>query len=255
MQTGAAVMACGAALVAMAATGVGSTAPVPAAPQAAVPQFATPRSDSPGARRRPFEHGRHERVSCTACHGSGERHRTVLVRTPQDCASCHHDAQRARSCNGCHSTRSLPPPGTVTVPLALTVGDTVVRRALPFRHDVHVRPGSGVTCRDCHTTPVTLAMSRDCGSCHAPHHRPEATCASCHAPVREGVHRATAHRSCSGAGCHATAVAPAPTLSRTLCLTCHAAQAQHEPGGACAACHAIPAERHRARREGAEGGR
>jgi len=189
---------------------------------------------------RPFDHSRHEQVSCSSCHGTGARHRTLLVNTPRDCASCHHDAGRAMRCSNCHASDRLPAPRAISTQMSLTVRDSAVSRLLPFRHDVHIREGLGLTCKECHGTPVTLTMNRDCASCHVAHHRPEATCSSCHTPPKTGVHQASAHLSCSGSGCHSPAVAPPPTLSRTLCLTCHVEQKEHEPLGSCADCHRIP---------------
>lgn len=186
--------------------------------------------------RRPFEHQRHDRVSCRACHGTGPRHRTILVRTARDCAGCHHDASRGGDCLRCHARADLPPAGRVGVLMALSVGDSARVRDLPFDHAVH----RDAACGACHATPVTLAPARDCGSCHERHHRPEASCSSCHARVARDAHDARAHLSCAGAGCHASAVAPPPALSRSLCLTCHEPQRDHEPGRACAACHEIP---------------
>jgi hypothetical protein len=185
---------------------------------------------------RPFGHERHEAVSCTACHGAGEQHRTLLVRTPRECAACHHDLTRAVTCTGCHSTGTLPEPGTLLHELSLSISADTRTRALPFGHVLH----AGVACLECHRAPVTLAMDRSCGSCHESHHRPEAECAACHSPSQQPVHGVDVHLSCAGAGCHAPHVAPRPTLSRSLCTVCHAAQRTHEPDGVCAACHLIP---------------
>jgi hypothetical protein len=185
--------------------------------------------------RRPFEHEQHEAVSCTTCHGAGERHRTLLVRTARECAACHHDRDRHATCTGCHAAGTLPEPGTVVHELSLGGAAPVRTRALPFGHALH----AAVACQECHRTPVTLAMDRSCGSCHEGHHRPEAECAACHSPPGQPVHGAGVHLSCAGAGCHAPAVAPPPTLSRSLCIACHVAQRTHEPDGVCAACHLI----------------
>jgi hypothetical protein len=182
---------------------------------------------------RPFQHARHEAVPCTVCHGVGAEHRTVSVRSPRDCASCHHAEAPARSCTACHSPPSLPEPGAVSRVLALEVWNASRVRLLPFGHVVH----AAVACRSCHTTPVMLAMERGCGSCHESHHKPEANCAACHEPPLQGTHDVRAHLTCAGAGCHAPRVAPSPALSRELCLVCHAAQQQHEPGLECAHCH------------------
>jgi hypothetical protein len=184
-------------------------------------------------RPRPFDHERHEAVSCTACHGTGVNHRTLLVRSSRDCAACHHGGVRA--CVGCHASGSLPKSGTVLRDLSLGVWPATRMRELPFAHSLH----AGITCRECHRTPVTLAMDRSCGSCHESHHRPETECTACHSPPGQPVHGAAVHLSCGGTGCHAPAVAPSPALSRSLCIACHEQQRTHEPGNDCSGCHLI----------------
>jgi hypothetical protein len=213
-----------------------------AAPPADVPSWdsvdAEPLGQRGGAAAgspRPFEHERHEAVSCTVCHGAGERHRTLLVRTPRECAACHHDLTRAVTCTGCHATGTLPEPGTLLHELSLSISADTRTRALPFGHVLH----AAVPCHECHRAPVTLAMDRSCGSCHEAHHRAEAECTACHSPPQLPVHGAEVHLSCAGAGCHAPDVAPPPTLSRSLCTACHTAQRTHEPDGVCASCHLI----------------
>ena len=182
---------------------------------------------------RPFDHVVHEALSCTSCHGAGERHRTLLVKSPRDCAACHHDARSPRTCTVCHPTAALPEPGTVSRELALGVWTGPRTRQLPFGHGVHEQ----VACRECHGTPVTLAMDRSCGSCHESHHSSATDCAACHTPPMQPVHGAEVHLSCAGAGCHAPNRAPPLTLSRSLCLSCHVAQRDHETDGQCATCH------------------
>jgi hypothetical protein len=191
---------------------------------------------SEATRTRPFDHDRHQSIACTACHGAGERHRTNLVRTARDCAVCHHAPDRQADCARCHGPGMLPATLAVPVSLSLSVWTDSRPRNLPFGHGAH----TAVECRECHRAPVSLAVSRDCAACHEQHHRPTAQCATCHAVPERGAHPPEAHLSCAGAGCHASAVAPPPTLSRALCLTCHDEQRAHEPRGDCAACHQIP---------------
>jgi hypothetical protein len=190
------------------------------------------RPDTP----RPFDHARHERLSCGACHGAGELHRTLTVRTARDCAACHHDPRRGGACAVCHAAPARAEARGVSAPLSLTVWEAPRTRTLPFNHRVH----GNLACGGCHGTPVTLEVDRKCGSCHLEHHRPEADCAACHPAPAPAAHPAEAHLGCGGSGCHAPEVAPSPTLSRSLCLTCHLGQRAHEPGRACAACHEIP---------------
>lgn len=197
-----------------------------------------PRYQPPLARR-PFDHDRHHRVSCRECHGTGAAHRTMLVRTARDCASCHHDPRRAMECASCHTRERLPEQLLVPATMRLPPSGNVRTRELPFRHEIHL--AAGRTCGDCHRTDVTLQVDRECASCHASHHTATSECATCHVPAKAGVHNADVHLSCAGSGCHASAAAPSPALSRNLCLACHAAQKTHEPGGVCAECHRIPA--------------
>jgi hypothetical protein len=185
---------------------------------------------------RPFDHRAHESVSCTACHGAGGQHRALNVRSPAQCAACHHDAQRAQACTDCHAAADLPEPGHVSRSVLFGVWTDPRMRELPFGHALHEQ----LDCQECHRTPVMLAADRECSACHESHHRPEAECTACHVLVEQPAHQAAVHLSCAGAGCHAPLVAPSPTLSRTLCLACHPAQRAHEPDGTCAACHLIP---------------
>ena len=185
---------------------------------------------------RAFEHQRHETISCRSCHGTGSNHRTFLVQTARDCASCHHEETRAQTCKSCHGS-SPPENYPVNFVLRLSVWDTARARTLAFSHDKHGK----LDCKECHGTPVMLTRNRECTSCHESHHRAEATCSTCHASITERAHGESVHVSCAGSGCHAAAVAPAPTLSRTLCLACHVKQNTHEPGRRCTDCHRISA--------------
>lgn len=226
-----------------------STGAHPALPAGAGPAIAAsndrtiasvPTPVAETTRRRAFDHAVHESVSCTRCHGAGGEHRALLVRGPADCAACHHDDAAPRICSDCHALAGLPEPGHVILRLALGVWAAPQERELPFGHAVH----GAVDCRECHQRPVTLAMERSCGSCHEAHHSAASDCAACHGPATaraEHVHGARVHLSCEGAGCHAGAVAPAPDLSRSLCIACHAPQVEHEPGEACARCHLLAA--------------
>ncbi|HSJ32654.1 MAG TPA: hypothetical protein VK933_14530 [Longimicrobiales bacterium] len=192
---------------------------------------------SPGARPTEFDHRRHERISCDRCHGTGEQHRTLLLRTAADCLACHHgDAARGSECTACHERSQLPEPGTVRVSLELTVWQDSRTRDLRFGHVLH----ASVECRDCHGAPITLQMDRTCGSCHERHHTAAADCESCHVSPGPAVHDASAHLTCGGNGCHGARAAPA-AASRSLCIVCHAAQRTHEPSGDCARCHQVPA--------------
>lgn len=189
--------------------------------------------------RRPFRHAIHDALSCRGCHGSGATHRVTLVRTARDCAACHHDPQRGLACTKCHSSGTLTA-RSYNVSVRLRVVDAPRTRGIAFRHAPHIAEGSGVTCRDCHATDVTLARNRECGTCHESHHGGRAECRACHASPPKGAHDASVHLSCASGSCHSAVRAPSPTLSRTTCVFCHADRRDHEPGGSCAACHQIP---------------
>jgi hypothetical protein len=193
-----------------------------------------------GLQPRPFRHSQHESVSCTSCHGVGDEHRVTIVRTPRDCAACHHgpDVTPRYSCSDCHSAADMPQPGPVPATLALSVWDEPRIRDLPFDHERHTE----LQCQDCHTSPILLSVERECASCHAEHHYPDAECTSCHLPTEPEAHDPQAHLTCSGSGCHSGESAERPALSRSLCIMCHTEQWDHEPGGDCASCHMIPAD-------------
>jgi hypothetical protein len=192
-----------------------------------------PTAVGAAAGHRPFHHAQHESMTCTACHGAGSRHRSILVLTARDCAACHHAPARV-TCSGCHATSTLPEPGAVQREVAMSVWPETRIRELPFGHVAH----GAVPCRDCHESPVTLAVVRSCGSCHESHHHPDAACAACHTIPQQPVHGAAVHLSCAGAGCHAPAAVP-PAPSRMQCLACHPQQQQHEPAEGCAGCHLL----------------
>jgi hypothetical protein len=186
---------------------------------------------------RPFEHRAHERVSCLACHGAAGQHRTLLVRSPRDCASCHHDPRQGLECSSCHEAAALPEQRRVAANVAATAGAAARAGTLPFGHETHRL----VDCRECHQAPVTLALEAGCASCHASHHRPAADCTACHeAAAPRRTHDNNVHLGCAGAGCHDRSRVPDIMASRTLCLTCHAEQQAHMPAGSCVACHVIP---------------
>jgi len=228
----------GAALVVMVTAGaasLSSTAAATAAAQTGTSQVATQDSG-----RRRFEHRFHTSLSCLGCHGSGASHRMTVVKAPEGCNACHHDPARQLSCTSCHHEDQLARERNVPVTLTLQVARVAPTRTVSFRHEVHLASGTGLVCQNCHGTPVTMQRNRECTSCHDAHHDGRAECSDCHAPPPAGAHTAAVHLGCAGSACHAVAKAPVPTQGRALCVYCHAAQRDHEPGGACAACHRIP---------------
>jgi len=190
---------------------------------------------APGGGRPPVSHPIHRDVACTSCHTSERRHGETLVRTARDCASCHHRADRATGCTGCHAEREPAPPARVAARMTTAAGRAPRERALTFAHAPH----RDVACRDCHTAPVTLAVRRGCESCHAEHHVATADCIACHAgPVKE-AHRRAAHDGCTASGCHVSATAATLAPVRAVCLSCHQDQTRHKPGRECADCHRV----------------
>jgi hypothetical protein len=202
----------------------------------AVPSSGTGTPERGTAGPREFSHERHAAVPCTRCHGSGEQHGRMLVRGPADCAACHHGASVGRACAHCHPAPSLPAGLEVTRRLHLSVWVSPRLRRLPFDHRRH----SAVACVECHAPPPGMKARRECGSCHALHHTAVADCAGCHPAPAAEAHPAGAHLTCAGGGCHGASVAPSATLSRGLCLTCHAEQRTHEPRESCSGCHGVP---------------
>jgi len=193
--------------------------------------------------RRAFEHRYHEELPCRSCHGSGATHRMTVIRAPQDCDGCHHDPGRGFACSRCHSAGALAPVRPVPMPLTLRVAAAARTRTVAFQHAVHLAAETGIVCGDCHGSGASIALNRDCGSCHASHHGGRAECAQCHTRPAAEVHTRAAHLSCSAGTCHAPATAPTPASSREVCLFCHDKQREHEADGTCALCHRIPGAR------------
>lgn len=179
-----------------------------------------------------FQHARHARLPCTDCHGASARRGSMSVRGPESCRSCHHKPDQAAPCVTCHAAAiRVVRPAQVTFRVAARRGSAVTR-SLEFRHEQHAR----VDCAKCHGAGTDRAVAVTCTTCHADHHAADRNCATCHAGARGG-HDRTVHDGC--ARCHASAPLPSMAASRPLCLTCHAAQRDHHPGGSCATCHAI----------------
>ncbi len=184
---------------------------------------------------RPFLHREHEAVSCTECHGTDVEHGVMTVRTARDCAQCHHDPGRGYECAECHSPERIYGERPVDARMTFTVRDEPAFRELPFNHERH----EDLSCQECHTGPVMMAVELECASCHDDHHRPEAECSQCHLPA-DDAHGLDVHLTCYGSGCHASEVTR-PEWTRNVCLTCHTDQRDHEPGLSCEGCHRVPA--------------
>ena len=195
-----------------------------------------------------FPHDPHLRFDCTRCHAQvagHERHANVACRqcheapaptsagaSASECSSCHHGRSQPFGCLHCHDGEASdsPPPA---VPLTFRIAGATAVRTVAVPHARHAE----LACTRCHTGDHQAGAAAQCGACHQRHHQPAANCAGCHLPPREGVHDAASHRGCNGGGCHQDAAVLALPFVRAVCLMCHPAQVQHEPGGECATCH------------------
>ncbi len=110
----------------------------------------------PIMRELPFDHGNHQRVECSTCHGSG-------LQRPVDqtaCNSCHEDHHQATAqCTSCH----VQPPASAHTATA------------------HV----GCTGSACHVTPPFQGVPRQRNACLVCHqaqqdHQPGRECVVCH---------------------------------------------------------------------------
>ena len=214
--------------------------------QAAASQQGIPRRGG-SALDQPFSHRRHRGVECSACHQStGDKHGRLIVNTPRECQSCHHANNRTGvqaadaggrniTCATCHQPSELGRETKVPATMKLAVSGQTRTRELPFRHAQH----RDEACGTCHTEAVTLAPTKECSSCHAPHHEADATCRSCHEAGRQ-AHTVEAHLGCGGAGCHDQArLTEGLRETRNVCMTCHQEMLNHKPGRECATCHQV----------------
>lgn len=183
-----------------------------------------------------FSHERHASLTCHACHRPGEAHGRLVVRTKQDCQSCHHSTAQRTACSTCHAPSEIAATYSTKLQMRATVWQGARDRELPFRHALHEK----LECRSCHTGGADLTPKKTCTSCHEQHHQPAANCKSCHTGGAVGHPREATHQSCTGAGCHQDPPIVALEPTRNVCLTCHVKQVDHKPGGDCATCHLVP---------------
>ena len=192
-------------------------------PQAAVP-------DS-------FSHSRHEKLACLVCHETGTGHGLLTFARPRGCQICHHQAPARSRCVTCHETAEYAAPQRVTAVVTVP-GQQPRPRPVEFLHAVHKQR----VCTECHTTPVTLALSpakAACSDCHDDHHTVDRACSSCHSASQPKTAHNTldaAHQRCDA--CHTATTVARLTPTRDFCSTCHLEQAKtHYPQKECTACH------------------
>lgn len=185
-----------------------------------------------------FQHSQHESLECTACHRMDAEHGGTLVRSVQDCRSCHHTERTRMDCAACHPGAELREE-TFVLPRAfdLTVGQGPTERELTFLHGDHEE----LECASCHDDGPSLAVPElDCGSCHEEHHEVTTACFTCHVEPAGEDHDRTVHLTCSSAGCHQEVPVEGTPRSRAGCLWCHQDETDHRPGRECVACHLMP---------------
>ncbi len=178
---------------------------------------------------RQFDHERHvidADLRCTSCHTDFDDHGKTLLVTTADCAACHHQAPGQKNCAACHPG----PGGEPEAPVEHPIGR--------FPHEPHT--AMGLRCGACHQAPLMSALELDCGSCHGPHHQPEATCVACHRSGAKEKHAlAFAHSQCSQ--CHGDKAAGITEWTRDVCTVCHVDRVEHNAPVACHLCHEIEA--------------
>jgi len=131
-----------------------------------------------------FDHGRttgfalvgpHRGVSCDGCHGA-DRARLEKAPKPVTCATCHlaqakHGTMFGTGCTTCHQP-------------------TRFADLKPFDHRRTAFPlerrHAGLKCGACHDPKRTIAVDRECRTCHGDPHRGQAgsQCQDCHRPDR-----------------------------------------------------------------------
>ena len=193
-------------------------------------------SRPPPARADSFPHARHAKLACLVCHVTGSGGGRLTFQRPRGCAICHHQAPTTARCASCHRTEKYAAAQHVT--LTVTVpGHQPNQRPVDFLHAVHATR----TCLECHTTPVTLALTpakAQCKDCHSEHHEADLNCSACHTianPKAEHTLEA-AHQRCDA--CHTATTIARLTPTRSFCSTCHVAKAKdHYDLQECSVCH------------------
>ena len=179
----------------------------------------------------PRGHGSHADVGCASCHRASAQ-ATLTTLSPEQCQSCHHGAEQTWTCEHCHETRTTR---ASVQELAFDVWSAPRTRTLAFDHGAH----ADLDCASCHRAMPALTPAESCASCHDDHMEAQIRCVACHTPSTIAVHDVEAHLTCSGAGCHSAPIVEAMASTRPVCLLCHQAQEEHEPGGNCIECHRV----------------
>jgi nitrate/TMAO reductase-like tetraheme cytochrome c subunit len=193
----------------------------------------------PTAQAMDFRHAQHRDVDCAACHSTEQSHGAVAITSFAECRSCHHTGPVAEPCTRCHERGELVRQYRAVQPMRIASAPAV-NRAITFDHRWH----QAESCNACHTAGLTQsAAAVSCTACHEEHHRPDTNCRLCHTPPSPQAHTATAHLTCTGAGCHTPPPFQGVPRTRQLCLSCHQELVDHYPGRNCVDCHALPAGR------------
>ena len=200
--------------------------------EAPTPEPLAPQAASPARQPSPFQHSRHRKLACAACHSSEKEHGTLVVRTTSACQQCHHGDKQREACATCHTSSEIAAPRAVTVNVRVSARAAPVDRALSFEHGQHAKQA----CATCHGDDANRAVIKSCTSCHIDHHAIQRTCTACHPTPRAGHARST-HDGC--ASCHTDVTVASLPPVRTLCLSCHPAQQSHYPAKECVACHRV----------------
>jgi len=194
-------------------------------------------SRPPPAKADSFPHARHAKLACLECHETGAGHGRLTFQPPRGCAICHHQAPTSARCASCHQKGEYAAAKHTTVTVSVP-GHEPNPRPVDFLHALHTTR----TCVECHTTPVTLALSpvkAQCKDCHSEHHAIGRNCSACHTIAEPKVaHRTleTAHQRCDA--CHTATTIAGLTPTRSFCSTCHAAKSKgHYEQKECSVCH------------------
>jgi hypothetical protein len=181
--------------------------------------------------------GAHQRVTCTACHGTGNNYKGLA----RDCATCHarkdpHRGQLGRACQSCHVTAAWKP--------VQGFNHTQTGFALTGAH-------RAAACMSCHVGQRWKGLGRTCVACHAGDDahkgRRGTNCASCHGTTAwasvsfdhstTGFPLTGGHADAACTACHGPGNAiKNPARS---CNSCHARNDVHkgQNGPDCATCH------------------